>query len=185
MELTDTPIKELKNTLFLLDGLHSNLSHERELLTTLTSQMGTSFKQLENQLKALENQTNENRKQIQEIFHEEAKHAVEQIAKTGCTELKAKVDEILSNLEQTTSQAANQLYKTQEATGLFSKRLVPTIALATVIGGLVGGILSGSLVYYLTPQLDPKIQAQLNAGEILLRVWPKLSNQEKERLMAK
>lgn len=189
MDLLDAPLRDLKNTLFLLDGLHGNLANERDLLTTLTSQMSTTFKQFEKQLEALEIQSAENRKQIQEIIHQEAQQTAHLIAETGCAQfaqmVTSKTDEVFKSLEEISARAASQIHKTQEATSLFSRHLIPIIVFVTLMGGLVGGLLSGTLIRYFIPPMDQKLQAQLDAGKIFLDIWPRLSKVERDNPMAK
>jgi hypothetical protein len=73
-------MKELKNTLFLVNGLHKDLSGERDFITIAVSQMTSCHQKLEELVKKLEPQPTLIQQVLQETIQKEIHHLSLQFA---------------------------------------------------------------------------------------------------------
>ncbi|MBW8309953.1 MAG: hypothetical protein K0M45_10045, partial [Candidatus Paracaedibacteraceae bacterium] len=54
------------------------------------------------------------------------------------------------------------------------------ILLSTLIGGAIGG----GFIHYFMPPLSQLTKTQLEYGEFMLKVWPKMGSKDQEKLIA-
>ena len=170
-------IKELKNSLFIMNGLQEELATERDLLTTITSQLSSSTKQLQDRIDKFDYL-------IQEKIQAEMKSMMAVVsANVTHTFIEAATQQTQAAIEkliQTTKACDSELSQASKTIRFFCKRSLFVGFLIAAIGGIGGGV----LVHYYFPKMDAHMISQIKYGETFQDLWSKLDKKDRERLMA-
>ncbi len=171
-------IQDLTNALFLINGLHSKLSQESQLIATSVGQVNLTAKEFKDYLEILKRQGEE----IQTILQTESKIMGKMVAQEVSIHIaesaSSELNKALSKLQMTTKVIERDLSMSKSSVQFFSRFTVILILVSTFVGGLIGG----GMVHYLFPPINEQMKARLHMGEIFLKAWPKLSQKERERI---
>ncbi len=177
-----TSFKEFSNTLYALKGLAKELEKERDVIVTSAGQISSCTRQFQTSLQDYKELSPKVIEQINTSIHESAqvmaKKAAEETVRLLLEKSANRIDESLANIDRKSNHINHEMSQTLRRMSMFSKGIVIAILMATLFGGLIGG----GLVHYLFPPISAQTGAQLEAGSLLLKAWPKLSQKERERI---
>lgn len=176
-------MKELGNTLFLMNGLQSQLANERELLTTAAGKVAFLVNNLEGISVNFEKSTATTQNHIEETIKKETMGAAKVIAEEASRYLREKteqqIQDMTSKLSLACDYAHNRVEQCGEKISYLSKGFVAVVFALTFLGGGIGG----ALVHYMTTtsqQSQP--QEVIEAGHFFLKIWSKLDKKDRDKL---
>lgn len=185
METTTIPqetIKELTSTLFIIKGLTKELEKERDVIVTSASQLSACTRQFQGSVKDFGELSPKVIEELKTSIHESsqliAKKVSEETVKLFMEKSVNRLDDSLTILDQKSVQINHEMSQALKNMSLFSKGSVIAIFIATLFGGMIGG----GLVHYLFPPINEQMSKRLQAGEILIKAWPKLNQKEREKI---
>ncbi|AIK95714.1 hypothetical protein [Candidatus Odyssella acanthamoebae] len=171
-------IQDLTNALFLINGLHSKLSQESQLIATSVGQVNLAAKEFKDYLEILKRQA----EKIQTTLQNESKIMGKMIAQEVSIHIaesaSSELNKALSKLQMTSAAIELDLSNSSSNVRFFSRFTVILILLSTFLGGLIGG----GMVHYLFPPINEQMGIRLHAGAMLSKAWPNLSQKERERI---
>ncbi len=177
-QLTES-LKELSNTLFLINGIQKELSTERDLIVTTTSQMASTAKQFQGYLAKFEEGSAITQKRVEDTLHKEALQAAKVMANETARlfneNSSGQVTAILKKMQEASDHAEKQLSR-------YAKKTKWCFALILVCT-LVGGALGGWVTHALMPKMDAKLLERLDLGVVLHKVWPNLDQKDRDKIM--
>ncbi|MBW8309216.1 MAG: hypothetical protein K0M45_06220 [Candidatus Paracaedibacteraceae bacterium] len=173
-------IKELTNAVFLMNGLQSKLAQESNLIATSVGQLTLISKSFQDCLTVLREQSQQIRPTIQEEATNMAKIVANDIGQQFVQASSEQIEQILNKLQITTRHIEQSLTTCNRSVNFFSRTTLILVLLSTLIGGGIGG----GLVHYFIPPVSQLTKTQLEYGEFMLKVWPKMGSKDQEKLIA-
>jgi hypothetical protein len=173
-------IKELTNAVFLMNGLQSKLAQESNLIATSVGQLTLISKNFQDCLTVLREQSQQIRPTIQDEAVNMAKIVANDIGQQFVQASSEQIEQILNKLQTTTRHIEQSLTTCNRSVNFFSRTTLILVLLSTLIGGGIGG----GLVHYFIPPVSQLTKTQLEYGEFMLKVWPKMDPKDQEKLIA-
>jgi flagellar biosynthesis chaperone FliJ len=177
-------LKELTSTLYALKGLTQELEKERDIIVTSAGQISTCTRQFQTSIQTLKDLSPEVTQQLNTTLQQSAALMAKQVAEeTVRLILEKTTNQIEVDLKKVQDQCLNvnhQLSSHSEKMRFFSRTTLILVLLSTLIGGGIGG----GLVHYFIPPLSQLTKTQLEYGEFMLKVWPKMGSKDQEKLIA-
>jgi hypothetical protein len=173
-------IKELTNAVFLMNGLQSKLAQESNLIATSVGQLTLISQSFQDCLTVLREQSQQIRPTIQEEATNMAKIVAQDIGQQFVHASSDQIQQTINKLQTTTRHIEQSLTSCNRSVNFFSRTSFLLILLSTLIGGGIGG----GLVHYFMPPISQLTKTQLEYGEFMLKVWPKMDVKDQEKLIA-
>lgn len=202
-KITDQPsasqVQDLKNTLFMVTGFHKELSTERQLLSTLTGQIANCTKQFEQNLRTLEEQLQENKRE-QEEYREKLEIVIQResqkMAKLVGTiagesfigNSQERLDSITKKLGSVCGNTETTINKYKDILSHLSTWVIASMLIATTVGGLLGGGIAwwrfSNSQQATLKEISTQMKREIGFGELLINAWPHLDPKEREKLVS-
>lgn len=183
-QLKQNELKELTTTLYFLKGLSEELSQEKDAIMSSAGQISFASKQFKNHSDKFEEQIEQLNKKIQLIISQEIKNTGRLIAEEASRSFidisTAQTETAIKNLQETTQRCQNQIEKASNRTNFISRWFISFCIGAAIVGGLMGG----AIIHYAFPKMDREMLNQLNYGATFKSLWSKLTDKEREKLIA-
>lgn len=183
-QLKQNELKELTTTLYFLKGLSEELSQEKDAIMSSAGQISFASKQFKNHSDKFEEQIENLNKDIQSIISQEIKNTGRLIAEEASRSFidisTAQTETSIKKLLETTQRCQDQVEKASKRTNFFSRWFIASCIGAAVVGGGLGG----AIIHYSFPKMDQAMINQLNYGSTFTDIWCKLTDKEREKLMA-
>lgn len=184
----ENTLQELKNTLFLVGGVVSQLSNERDIISTSTSQMSFTAQQFQSYLTKMEELSAEIKKQIGETLHKESLKMSETIATQAGSIFNTQLNQIVKNLHQTTTRINEDFRTTSSKINFFSK----WFSALSLCSALIGGLFASGLTYYICKGFfdrnekihSLKIEKLALAGEAFRLAFQSLDKKDQDKIMS-
>ncbi len=177
-------LKELTSTLYALKGLTQELEKERDIIVTSAGQISTGTRQFQTLIQTLKEVTPEVSQQLNTTLQQSvtlmAKQVAEETVRLILEKTTNKIEADLKKVQDQCLKVNHQLSNHSEKMSFFSGTSLILVLLSTLIGGGIGG----GLVHYFIPPLSQLTKTQLEYGDFMLKVWPKMDPKDKEKLIA-
>ncbi len=184
----ENTLQELKNTLFLVGGVVSQLSNERDIISTSTSQISFTAQQFQSYLTKMEELSAEIKKQIGETLHKESLKMSETIATQAGSIFNTQLNQIVKNLHQTTTRINEDFRTTSSKINFFSK----WFGALSLCSALIGSLFASGLTYYICKGFfdrnekihSLKIEKLALAGEAFRLAFQSLDKKDQDKIMS-
>lgn len=177
-------INELKSTLFVVNGIVTELSKERDIITTSACQIAACTRQFQGYVQDIQGLSLQAADEIKSTISKAAplmaKEAANEAIRLILEKTSGQINDEIRKLQSQSLDVSQQLKKSFDKISFFSRRVVLNVVLSTFVGGVLGG----AAVYYVAYIAKPLPKAQLEAGTILLNVWSKLEKKERDKIMS-
>lgn len=184
---TENPVQSLKTVSMLLMGLYKQFAQERDAITLSSGEIAHAVKQFQGHLTQFEAFEKACRNYVADGVKKELRESVPAMA----NELSQRVAEYsIKPIHESVSQLRAMTTRLQSLydEGV-ARQKTPWVIIGLVFFLIseLGGFFGGLAVHRFTPGINEKISetmfSQLSAGRTLINSWPKLSKEEKDKII--
>ncbi len=179
-KLKDKDVQDLTNSLYLIKGLYTQMTNERDHIANAAGKMVNATKQFQEYLENFTVQRDRIPALIQNALAVEFDNIAEKIVDRTYQEITSQANKTLNTLNDSISRANEKLVNYARRERLFSKGFLAFMFTAAIVGGLSGG----ALIRYYYPAIDKETRTKIKDGEWLERAWARLDAKGREKLLA-